>query len=241
MGCCCSALGALRGPRRDQAGTAAVAPGAEPDVSLIVAAHAEEAVIAAKVANALRARLPARPARADRRLRRLARRHRPPGPRGRRRRRARAAARRQDPRPGRGRPRGARRHRSRSPTPTRCGSRARCGRSPRRSPIRRSATSAARSRSSTTAAPTRRASTGATRWRSARRESRAGIGHRRQRRDLRDAPRGLHRGRPGHGPRPVVPVQHGQARLARASTRPPRARPRRWSRRSRASSPASGG
>ena len=46
-------------------------------------------------------------------------------------------------------------------------------------------------------------------------ESRAGERHRRQRRDLRDAPRGLHRGRPGHGPRPVVPVQHGQARLAR--------------------------
>ena len=34
-------------------------------------------------------------------------------------------------------------------------------------------------------------------------------------RDLRDAPRGLHRGRPDHGPRPVLSVQHGQARLAR--------------------------
>ena len=47
------ALGTLRGPRRDQAGTGAVAAGAEPDVTLIVAAHAEAAVIAAKVANAL--------------------------------------------------------------------------------------------------------------------------------------------------------------------------------------------
>ena len=53
---------------------------------------------------------------------------------------------------------------------------------------RGSATSAAASRSSTpTAAPTRRASTGATRCSCARRESRPGERHRRQRRDLRDA------------------------------------------------------
>ena len=65
-----------------------------------------------------------------------------------------------------------------------------------------------------TAARTRRACTGATRW-AARARSRACVGDRRQRRDLRDAPRGVHRGRPGHGPRPLVPVQHGQARLAR--------------------------
>ena len=34
----------------------------------------------------------------------------------------------------------------------------------------------------------------------------ARLGHRRQRRDLRGAPRGLHRGRPDHGPRPQLPV-----------------------------------
>ena len=49
--------------------------------------------------------------------------------------------------------------------------------------------------------------------------ARAGVAsaldHRRQRRDLRHAPRGLSGGRPDHGPRPVVSVQHGQARLAR--------------------------
>ena len=43
----------------------------------------------------------------------------------------------------------------------------------------------------------------------------AGLGHRRQRRDLRGAPRGLRRGRPDHGPRPLVPVPDGQERLAR--------------------------
>ena len=47
------------------------------------------------------------------------------------------------------------------------------------------------------------------------RESRLSLDHRRQRRDLRHTPRLLHRGRPNHGPRPLVPLQHGQARLAR--------------------------
>ena len=37
-------------------------------------------------------------------------------------------------------------------------------------------------------------------------------------------PRGLHRGRPGDGPRPLVPVQHGQARLAGGLRRRARAR-----------------
>ena len=63
----------------------------------------------------------------------------------------------------------------------------------------------------------------------------AGLGHRRQRRDLRGAPRGLRRGRPGHGPRPLVPVQHGQARLARGLRARGAGDARRWSRRSRAS------
>ena len=69
----------------------------------------------------------------------------------------------------------------------------------------------------------------------------AALGDRRQRRDLRDPPRGLPGRRPDHGPRPLVPVQHGQARMARACTRRTRARARRWSPRSRASSRASGG
>ncbi len=47
------ALGALRGGRREELGTAAGVVGPEADVTLIVAAHAEAAVIAAKVANAL--------------------------------------------------------------------------------------------------------------------------------------------------------------------------------------------
>ena len=43
------------------------------------------------------------------------------------------------------------------------------------------------------------------------------------------------------GPRPLVPVQPRQARLARRLRRRGRARARRWCRRSRASGPASGG
>ena len=57
-------------------------------------------------------------------------------------------------------------------------------------------------------------STGATR-RAARAGVAAGVGHRRQRRDLRGAPRGLPASRSAHEPRPLVSVQHGQARLAR--------------------------
>ena len=43
----------------------------------------------------------------------------------------------------------------------------------------------------------------------------ARLDHRRQRRDLRDAPGQLHRRRPGHGPRPLAAVQHRQAGHAR--------------------------
>ena len=102
-------------------------------------------MIAAKVANALRAGLAARAARGDRRRRRRRRRDGRARPRGRRRPRARAPARRQDPRPGRRRAGGARRGRRVLATPTRCGSRTRCASSSSRSPTRRSATSAARS------------------------------------------------------------------------------------------------
>ena len=62
--------------------------------------------------------------------------------------------------------------------------------------------------------------TGATRCGCARSESRARVGHRRQRRDLRRAPRGLRRGRPGHGPRPLVPVPRWSSAAAARSTRP---------------------
>ena len=70
---------------------------------------------------------------------------------------------------------------------------------------------------------------------------RARVGHRRQRRDLRRAARGVPARRRGHGPRPLVPVQHRQARAGAPSTRRRRARRRRWCRRSRARARASGG
>ena len=54
--------------------------------------------------------------------------------------------------------------------------------------------------------------------------ARAGVAavldHGRQRRDLRDPPRVLHRRRPDHGPRPVAPLQHGQARAGARCTCP---------------------
>ena len=99
----------------------------------------------------------------------------------------------------------------------------------RRSPTRASATPAARCASSTTAAPTRRACTGATRWRIRALRVAAGLGHRAATaRSTRCAARPTSR-RPGHGPRPLAPVQHGQARLARGLRARRRARPRRWS------------
>ena len=160
-----------------------------------------------------RARLARRPPGGHRRLRRLARRDARTRARGGRRPRPRAAVGRQGPRPGRRRRRRRRRaarllRRQRAWEPARL----RALVAP--SPTRASATPAVRSASSATAARTRRACTGATRWRSAR-SSRDCLGHRRQRRDLRRAPRGLHRGRPDHGPRPLVSLQRRQARLAR--------------------------
>ena len=53
-------------------------------------------------------------------------------------------------------------------------------------------------------------------------------------------PRGLHARRPGHGPRPLASRSTSSSAAAAPSTRPRRARRRRWSRRSRASSRASG-
>ena len=46
-------------------------------------------------------------------------------------------------------------------------------------------------------------------------ESRLGVGDRRQRRDLRGAPRGIPAPGPAHQPRPVVPLQPREARVAR--------------------------
>jgi hypothetical protein len=63
---------------------------AEPSVSLVIAAHREASIIAAKVAKCARAGLAGRPPGGHRRLRRLARRH--PGPRARPRGRRRARA-----------------------------------------------------------------------------------------------------------------------------------------------------
>ena len=82
-----------------------------PSVSLIVAALRRAGRDRREGRQRARARLPARAAGGDRRLRRLARRHRRARPRRRRRSRARAAARRQDPRPGRRRRARARRDR----------------------------------------------------------------------------------------------------------------------------------
>ena len=70
---------------------------------------------------------------------------------------------------------------------------------------------------------------------------RARLDHGGQRRDLRGPAPGLPPRRRGDGPRPLVPVQHRQARAARGLRAGARGRRRRWSRRSRARARASGG
>ena len=109
-------------------------------------------MIAAKVAQRARARLPARAARADRGLRRLHRRDRRARARGRRRPRARAAARRQDPRAGRRRRARTRRDRRLLRRQRAVGAGRARARSSARSPTRASATPAARCASSQAAA-----------------------------------------------------------------------------------------
>ena len=102
------ALAALRRLK----GSPPTAPGGDvghPLVSLVVAAYNEEAVIAAKVANALALDWPRERLELIVAVDGAQRRHRAARPRGRCRPGARAAARRQDPRPGRGGARGARR------------------------------------------------------------------------------------------------------------------------------------
>ena len=89
-----------------------------------------------------------------------------------------------------------------------------------RSPIPRSPTRAARSASS----PTRGTNQEGVYWRyemwlRAQRVG-AGVGDGGQRRDLRGPPRRLRRGRPRDGPRPLVPVPDGQARPPRGLRRP---------------------
>ena len=187
-------------------------------VSVIVAAYAEQEVIADAGRQPARARLPGRAARGDRRLRRLARRDRGAGPRGRRRPGARAAARRQDPRPGRrasSAPRGeivafsdanvtwepdALRRLVAPFADPRVGYV--CGEV--------QLVDAARDQPGGALLALR---DGAARARVAR-----ALGDRRQRRDLRHPARVLPGRRPDHGPRPLVPVQHGQARLAAPCT-----------------------
>ena len=66
-------------------------------------------------------------------------------------------------------------------------------------------------------------------------------GHRGQRRDLRRAPRRLHPAAARRQPRPLASLPARQARPAARSTCPGPAPRRRWCRRWRASSPASGG
>ena len=163
-------------------------------------------------AKRVRARLPARPLRADRQLGRLDRRDRGARAGGRRRPRARPSARWQDPRAGRrGRARAAARS-SRSRTRTRTGSRTRCARSSRASPTRSVGYVCGQVRFVDEAGKNMEGLY----WRYEMwirsLESRlAGVtggngaiyAVRKER---------LPRRRPAHGPRPVVPVQHGQAR-----------------------------
>ena len=179
-------------------------------------------MIAAKVAQRARARLPARAAGGDRRLRRLHRRDR-----GATRARPARTSCWSCPRGGKIRAQDAavqaraRASWSRSRTQTRCGSPTRCGcwlrrvrGSARRLRLRPGPLRAGPRAPGGSRPPTRRASTGATSWRCARwsracRSITAGNGAiYATRRD------GLHGRRPDHGPRPVVSVQHGQARPA---------------------------
>ncbi len=187
-----------------------------PAVSVIVAAYAEQDVIAERVANIRALDYPDTADRGDRGLRRFCGRDRLAGARGGGGRRARATARGKDPRPGRRRRASQRRDRGvlgrerdlgagRAPAPR--GAVQRCA---RRLRVRRGTARGCRD-GVKPGGPVL-----ALRARAARARVARQIGHRRQRRDLRHPPRVLPGGRPDHGPRPVVPVQHGQARLAGA-------------------------
>ena len=203
------------------------APSGRPQVSLIVAAYREQDVIAAKVANALALDWPRDALRADRRgrRRRTARIHRrlaaPRGPT--RCSSCRAAARCARRTPACGPPAGICWS---SATPTRAGSPTRsrrlvaafadpevgyaCGQVLR---LRRRHQPGGRLLALRAVAA--RAGVG------------AGVGDRGQRRDLRGPARGLRRGRPGDGPRPLVPVLMVK-RGWRAVYVPRRGRRRRW-------------
>ena len=217
-----------------------------PRVSLIVAAYREEDVIAAKVANALALDWPRDGARGGRRGRRRGRArrrlHGRAGADGRRRRGARAAAR---------SARSARRTRPwrrraascwRSRTPTRCGS---------RGALRRLAAAFADPAVGYACGQVRFVNEAGTNQEGAllalrdvdpRQRVGAGVGHRRERGDLRRAAgRTTCRADTADGPRPRVPVQHGQARAAGGLRARGARPPRRWSRPSRASGRASGG
>ena len=160
-----------------------------------------------------RAGLAGRPARGHRRLRRVARRHARPCPGRRRRRRPRTAVGRQGPRPGRRRRRRARRAAGllRRQRPLGPGGAARAGRRLRR-PGRRLRLRPGHVRGG------RRHEPGgpvlALRDGDPRARVGAVLGHRRQRRDLRGAARGLPARGPRHGARPVAALRPGEARLA---------------------------
>ena len=217
------------------------APGSEPPrVSLIVAAFDEEEVIAAKVANALALDYPrerlelivasdgsadatverARAAGADLVL------DLPPRRQGRRPERRRRARRRRDPRLLRRQQRLVAR---RPPPPGRALRRPR-----RRLRLRPGALPRLRRRQP-------RGLLLALRDGGARDGVGAGRGHRRQRRDLRRAPRRLHPAAAVRQPRPLASRSCSPSAACARSTCPGRAPRRRWCRRWRASSPASGG
>ena len=207
-----------------------------PSLSLIVAAHDEESVIGAKVANALALDYPrerlelivacdgcsdataarAREAGADLVLE--------------------LPARRQDPRAGRRRRARARRDRRVLRRQRAVGARTRRARSWRlRRPARRLRLRAGPLRAGRRRRSGRHQPGGrllALRAGRARARVAPVLDHRRQRRDLRDAPRHLHRRRPDHGPRPLAARSTWSSAACARSTSRTRARARRWSPRS---------
>ena len=197
-------------------------------------------MIAAKVANALALDYPRDRLRADRRLRRLHRRDRRARPRGRRRPRPRAAARRQGRRPERRRRAG----RGRDPRLLRRQQRLAAGRAAPPGRALRRPGGRLRLRPGPLPRPRGRQPRGrllALRDGGAGDGVRAGRRHRRQRRDLRGAPRRLRRRcrrRAATTSRFPFPLAKRGLRSLYAPGPGPR---RRWCRRSRASSPANGG
>ena len=181
---------------------------------VIVAAHDEEPVIERRVANLRELDYPSdrlelvvtSDASTDRTEELAEARRRPRDP---------QSARRQGGRAGQRRAPDARATSSPSPTRTAPGRPTRCGSSSAPSPTRTSRTSADGSTSSPDDGAQQGGPLLALRARAARRRVAHRLRHRRQRLDLRGAPRGLSRGRPALRPRPLVPVPDGAARPPR--------------------------